>query len=478
MPNPRPLLFTLALLMACGGARKQVRAGDDYMTRGYPDAAVRAYERALELDPKDPEIQLRVARARIAVGEPELAIGPARVAHYAEVPGSALVLAEALLALGETDDALKTIRAELEREPSPAAYAVMGEIELSRGRADAAAGWLSRAAAGGDPRHLARLAFAQAWGDDPGEARDTAVRAMAAGGDQVPVLMDLAATWQLLDDAADAMGAANTALGLDAELDEEDGGRARALAEARQRRDRGDRLGAYRLGLAAHTLDPRDPVCAWLLGRWFLEDEDFPRAAYYLNQALSLPPYAVEINQTVQRSTTTDPDPAEVREDRVRIATDLAAAWSALGNPTRAAKALEIAVLGAQGDPSPEALMSLAEAFQAAGRPADAAEMARRAADRGHPAAVAAVARGMAAAGRVDEAVSQATRGWNINRGDPTIALVLAELYASRQEYVPAMQVVETALRAHPDHPELTATLEQLRAEAEAPAYSEIFQRP
>ncbi|MCB9745720.1 MAG: tetratricopeptide repeat protein [Alphaproteobacteria bacterium] len=468
-------LAPLLLLLACGGAKKQLRAGDAYLADGYPDAAVRAYERALEAEPEDPSIHLRLAEGQLAAGQNTQALGHARVAADAGVEGSQLVLARALLANHKAEEAFKEARAAMEISPGAEVYVVLGEVELARNEAKRAAAWLARATTSGDPRALTLHAWALARAGDEDAARAAIVKAQAAAQGQPELTLIVAATWLQLGETADAEGLATALRAEDPRLTERGGVRDQLAERAQVRRGHGDLNGCYQDGLAALALTPDDADLSYVLGTWWLADGAPGRATAYLQHALSLPPYATTSVAGVNVATTTGPDYEEVAARRVEIARALSTAWQAFGDPSRAADALEVALL-APGQPvGAESYLAMSEAYRAAGRNAEAMEMASRAADLGHPDATLQVARALAAAGRLDEAVGRARTGWSRSPGDPALALLLAELYGQRGELNAAQEVLGQALLRHPEDPALLEAQEALRAQTRSPSLNTLM---
>ncbi|MCB9746078.1 MAG: tetratricopeptide repeat protein [Alphaproteobacteria bacterium] len=468
-------LAPLLVLIACGGSRAQLRKGDAYLADGYPDAAARAYERALEDRPTDPELHLRLASAQLEIGETTQALGHARVAADAELDGAQLVLARALLANFKVDEAFAAARAAMEEDPGPEVYLVLGEVELARGQLPRALTWLERAAASEAPYALALHAWALARAGDEAAARGAIVQAQTAAQGDAETTLIVAAAWLQLGETADAQGLGAGLRGADPRLVQAGGLRDELATRAQDRRSRGDADGAYRDALAAFALTPEIADLSWMIGTWWLADGEPARAASYLEHALSLPPYVTAGEAQISVASTSGPDLAEVNAKRVEIARALAAAWQQIGDPGKAAEAMEVALLRSGQPLTAESCLALSDAYRSAGRYAEAMEMAARAADMGHPEAVLQVSRALAAAGRLDEAVGRARAGWRVTPGDPELALLLAELYQQRGELNAAREVLGQALNRHPDHPELQAAMEAIRAATAAPGLETLL---
>lgn len=463
----RAALLLLLLVAGCA-TRKLVHAGDDYMVAGHADAAARSYAKALAARPEDPAIQLKLARARIAAGDAADAVAPARAAQGE--PGADVVLAEALAASGAIEEALQVARAALAAHPEPAVYAVLAEAQFCKGDLDASLASWDQAESRADAHLAARHAFTAAAAGRAELARSLAALAEEQGDDDALVLLDAAAARVWLGEQDLAVRDAESALSLDAHLNAEDGEYDHRRADAERRRQSGDRYGAWRSLLGAYALRPGDVELIRKIGTWWMADDQPGRAIPWLEKALSSPPYAVTAGAagTVQVSRANDPGLEELRLARMSLARDLAAAKVAVGDRLGAARAMEYAVR-ANPEPNGDDLFELGLAWQAAGRPQEAKTAYVEAAALGHPAAINALARSLAAAGMVNEAVARCVSGLGANPADKDLSLTLAGLYLSRDEYRAALQVLGTALAAHPDDPQLKEM--KARVESRVPAY-------
>ena len=153
---------------------------------------------------------------------------------------------------------------------------------------------------------------------------------------------------------------------------------------------------------------------------------------------------------------------SEVLAGRRRIAQDLARAWHQLGDPRQEAAALQVLI--AADDPDrPAHLVALAEAWLAAGEVDSASQALTMGAQAGSLEAALRLAKAAEESGDLNAAVYWGLMGWRMNRPDPQAALALARLYEARGERKAAVQVVNEALAANPNHPELLAAAELLR---------------
>lgn len=460
----------LPLLLACA-ARKDLRTGDEWMARGNYEAAVRAYTRADAARPDHPRVQARLAQALVQAGRYAEALDPAQAALDAGLEGSRADLARAHLELGDPTQALAAAQAG---EPTPALELVVGEALLALGRRDEALAPLTRAWEGGLGQARVLVAWTQARGGDPEAATRT-----LAGLDQdpavAPELLALAAGVSLAwNDPTAGQLFAEAALGLDAGLKAPEGWCDQSLTRAEALLAAGDRERALLLGSAAWALRPDDATVSARLGPWWIADGGLSQAIFLLARALETPPYALDAGRTLTQIRTGTPlSEAEVLGARVKVAVQLADAWERAGEPREAARALQLALDASPPDRA-ALLLRQSRLWTAAGEPTPATAALQDAARAGSVEAAAQLSAASLAQGDRNQAVQWGLIGWRQHPGDPDAALCLAQAYEARGERSAAAQVVKEALSAHPDHTGLAEALSRLEAPVRVPL-PEVF---
>ena len=119
-PAPEPLDELSAVLDATDTALDLVR-GDALRESGELEPALEAYGTAIAKDPDDPRAYVGRAQTRLALGEPELAIGDYRRAlELEDDPTTRLMLASTLAQSGQADAALVAFTAGIEADPDAA----------------------------------------------------------------------------------------------------------------------------------------------------------------------------------------------------------------------------------------------------------------------------------------------------------------------------------------------------------------------
>ncbi len=463
----------LALLLAgpaIAGVKGDIRDGDKAMEAGKYQQAVRSYERALAASPEDGEILLRLARADLALGDPEAALAPARVARAGGVEGADTVLARALLETGAAAEAAAIAGQVPGHESDPELLEVLGEAELSLRHFERAAEHLEQAAAAGRVRAHIAWAYALVRAGRIEEARLQANTLQLRHSSDTFVLAGVTIVHNLSGDLAAAKAASEQAQLAAGQLV---GGRSigqKWLDQANARHERGDIEGALWLGLPAQALAPFDGHLSWVLGVWWLQAGEYTFGAAFLSLALELPPYALSQEQAVQVAVPSAVDRSQRLAARVQIALSLARCYEKLEDPVAEATALEIAVESTE-EPGVETLLRLSKAYEAAGRYPDSARTAVAAAeaDPTHVEASFRVAQGYAAAGRVEVAIAYAMRAWNGATGDPEIALLLSDLYVQRREVRMALEVLSIAIEANPRRQDLVESYDQIARQAAFP---------
>ncbi len=456
---------------AFAGVKKDLKEGDKALAEGKFPVALRAYERALDTEPDNATILLRIANLQLAAGNPENALAPARVASAAGEPGSSAVLARALLETGAAAEAAAIARQTLAESPDPEVSLVLGEASLSMKEFASAIPQLQAASDAGIVRGAVGLAYALARAGQKDRARIEASGLQLRHADDPMVLSGVTVVFNLIGDLPAAMAGSEQA-----QIASHKHGGALNLSQgwldrAAQRHARGDVEGALWLGLPAASLAPRDGHLAWVLGMWWLQSEEYLHAASYLARALTLPPYALAgSGEGVAVMTAESLDKRKKAAAREQIALSLALCHEKLGDPRAEADALQIAI-DTRDNPSSDALLRLSKAYQSAGRYNESAKAAVAAAeaDPTNSEAHFRVASGYAAAGRVDVAIRYALQAWQYDPGDPEIALLLADLFMQRQEPKQALEILDVAVEANPNRPDVAETRDAVMRQSTFP---------
>ena len=441
---------------ACSSARRALRQGDQWMEQDRYKAAARAYERGLESKPDHLDLQLAAAEAWLEAGEPQKALLHARSAYEADTAAATGLLAEALIATFQHDEALAILQAELEADPSAARYGLMAEARLGQGDLQAATSLAARASARGEPRELAFHAWLLARQGETAKATEEANRARKAALDDELVQAEAAAVLLLAGDSGAAEEAAGRAVMYHPEIAQG------WAAQAAARQDAGDAEGALRVSMRVFALQPGDAATAWRSGVLWLQLGVPERAADLLSQALELPPYATgEVGSSVYVATYSDIDPDERDAARRAMGLALADAYRALGDRPHEGEALQIAVDAGAGA---DAMYRLSQVWKGLGQALDAQAMALEAlrADPSHAEASLEVSRWYAENGKVDDAIRYALTGWQQRRGHVELAGWLAQLYEQRGEVDLAIEVLTITVRQVGSAPTLQAHLDRL----------------
>lgn len=447
--------LVLALPLSCGGAH--VRRGDAALEDGKVSLALHAYRSALERRPEDGRALLGLASAHLADDDPDAAIAPARAAHAAGIRGADLVLARALVEVGQGADAHPLAAAAAEREPRSApVLALLVEAELARADLPAARAAAERLiAADPSPRERSLAAWVYArTGDGPGAA-SLASQAAATALEDIHVQSEAAAILSLGGEQAGARAAAKAAIGRGASA-------GRFANEAARRDQGGDREGAIRRLSWAVALDPDEGKTTASLGQLYLARGADERAATLLERALTLHPYR---DPKVSGVTVLRPDDwAEaVRRQKVgEVLRALGIARQNIGDLRGAARALQQAAELTGG--SVGEWLAVADAWERAKVTDATLEALNRAvsADASNQDARRRLARALAAAGQLGAAIGQARAAWERTPRDVDAALLLGALYEARGERQAARDLYTTVLRSNPGESRLVEALARL----------------
>jgi tetratricopeptide (TPR) repeat protein len=122
-----------------GGERLSNRIGSILASLGRHEEAEAAFQAALREEPQDPAALAGAGRARLALGDPEAALGlllhSASLAFHA--PATHLAIGRAHLALGDPAAAIEAIEASLRQAPGwPAASSLLAEVRAAALPAD------------------------------------------------------------------------------------------------------------------------------------------------------------------------------------------------------------------------------------------------------------------------------------------------------------------------------------------------------
>ena len=109
------------LLLGCG-TKSLVSKGDMHLAENRPDSAAQYYQKALDKNPNDTHALRGIAASHLDKDQPMRAILPAQRATRAGDPASLLILSQALLRTGRSEEALTNIRKGLEQQPDSPEY--------------------------------------------------------------------------------------------------------------------------------------------------------------------------------------------------------------------------------------------------------------------------------------------------------------------------------------------------------------------
>ena len=454
-------MIGLALVLACGGHKKHIKEGDDWMARDNPGAAARAYSKAI--DAKDlPELHLMLADALVADHAFEASLEHSAVALEAEIDGARINRAVALLALGRADEAMELLKHVAVGNDDPEIQRMLGEAEIGRGDLTAAAHWLRESARTSDaPRTLAAQAYVAARLGDT-ETVGT-LMPLARAWDEPPpeACADLGAAWLAAGQAGGATAAAELVLAVAPDA-RQTGGLRDVWAEDARRSARGqDWEGALRSGLRVLALTPDDGELSWGVATWYASLGEWPQAVQWAETALTLEPYRAPEQaggSGVSAASASAAMTVEERADaRRQIGALLAQGYRTTGDTAGELRAHELLMSTGQDDVA--TLDRATELLLELRRPLEATRLAMESHRRGSDDAARLAAIAFRDLGDLENAVGWASEAWSSHVGDPDIALVLAEMHAADMRYDEAMQVLQMAIGMNPDN----RALEQAR---------------
>jgi tetratricopeptide (TPR) repeat protein len=466
------LLVALLLFSpSWAGAGRDIKNGEKAVAAGQLDAALRSFEKALDADPDNKSVLLRIARVQILLGNPESALAPSRVASAAGEPGADMVLARALLETAAFHEAVAIALRAKESGTSPELALVLGEAYLSQGKFQQAIEELAVATEAGLLRGHVAWAYALARSGKANQARIEASSLQLRHSEDPMALAGVTVIFNLIGDLPAAQAASEQA-----QLAANDHSSTQKLAQswldrANRRHARGDIEGALWIGLPAMALTPKDGHLAWVLGTWWLQSKQYLHAATYLSRALTTAPYASAAKRLGVVVMSSDAmDATKKSAARKQIALSLALCHEHLGDANAEAAALQMAI-DSSSDPDSVVLLRLSKAYESAGEYTDSAKAAIAAAkaDDNNSEAHLRVAQGYAAAGKADVAIRYAMQAWQTDNGSVDTALLLAELFLARREPRQAMDVLNIALDTHPKRADLAELRDQILAQSAYP---------
>jgi len=447
--------LTFALLASSCTVSKAKRQGDRWMEKERPAAAARAYETGVEKKPENTKLQLRLARAYLASGEPEAALAPAKAAFDAEEEGSAEVMALVLVRIHQWKEAIPLLTDALVESDNPDLLSILAEARLSIGQSDLAIE-SAREAKGSSPANDVFLAYLLARNNKPEEAKEIALSAQASAVNNPEVLADAAVALYLAGAHAGSRAAASKALGLAG------GDVADWVDDAQSEYAVGALEVALRKGMRAWVLNPENPRLAWTLGNWWLEVGEPMWAIDLLLVAFRHPDYTFKENAGVQVYELVGMKEEDRRADRYAIAMSLAKAFGDLGSYRDQVEMLKEA---ARSVPTAESYMQLSDTLIALGRTAEAQQAAQQALQYGPSDgnASARLARAAGASGDYGQAIKYGLQALRYSPDNAGLILMIAGFYESNNDLGSALQLVEQGLRANPGNTDLQITRERLR---------------
>jgi len=277
----------LVLLLSCGGWRKHVKDGDRWLETGNPGAAARAYDKALERHPENPEILLKMAQAELGAGQPEEALPFAEKAFHADpsLKGAQEVYIEALIGTWHFEQALELLGDSPEEDLRPLeaeAWIAAGELErAATALAEAEPTESNRAAQAYVEARLGRTELLETVGEEALEWTGVPSTAWA----------DVGAAWFVAGEPEKALTIGDLAVGNDARIRLETGLRATWMEQARRAEQQRLLESSLRLSLRAASVGIDDAELCWMVGsRWFGLKE-LEQGTWWLERALATPPY-------------------------------------------------------------------------------------------------------------------------------------------------------------------------------------------
>jgi tetratricopeptide (TPR) repeat protein len=452
-------LLLVGLLVGCGPNR-WVRKGDLYLSESRPDAAARAFQKALDKDPSHAGALRGIAAAHLDRHEPIRAVVPAQRATTAGEPEGRRLLARALIQTGRADEAIAVLNKGIERVPKNAAWRrLLVEATLSTGDIEAAADLATSLEDFAQPRVLGVRAWALSRAGRHEEAARVATILIAADAENPTAHMEAASIFREAGQAGPYEQSQMVALAvLPANARD-------LLEEASYREQGGDREGAIRRLSWARALYPKDANVARFLGLSYAYQRNWSRAARELSMALNLSPYAEEpqVNSVQVVRAGDYAGEGQRRLAMVEMATRLGESLAQLGRKADAATAWQSAI-----DLNPAAsdndYIEVAKAWEMAGDVGRMMDLAQHVVDRnpGHAEAHIVLSRGLVSTGRLGWAIGHARKAFDIDPAAAGTAVFLGDLYEKRGERRAAAEVYEASLRHNPGDTRLLLGLQRV----------------
>ncbi len=460
MRSPHTLAALLTVLALGCGPQRWVKKGDAELSDKHPNAAARAYEKALTKDPSLAAALRGLAASYLLKEEPSRAILPAQRATRAGDQEARALLAEALILTGRPKDAKKTLEDGLSKVPGNHAWlrlhveatlasgdikgavtAADGLNNVERPSAQAMRGWtLARAGQVEEAAKVASKLVALA----PENARYQSEAAAIFMEAKMPEAQKLAK-----DIARSQLASSPTDY----------------LRDATFRHRGGDYEGAIRRLSWARAIYPRNSEVPRQLGLSYFQQGDYRRATRELAAALSMPPFAE--NRSVHSIRVAHAGDISRESKRrsliVEMATRLGEAHSKLGERRLAAAAWQLAV---SRNPSATVkdYVEVAKAWELAGdidRMGAVARTASQLAPR-NASAQHAMSRALVASGNLDAAIGYARMAYDLAPREVSIAVYLGDLYERRKDAKAARAIYNSALRHHPGDTRLLLGLQRV----------------
>lgn len=459
MRGPHILLASLSLLALACGPQRWVNKGDKELSLNHPNAAARAYERALQKDPSMATALRGLAATHLAREEPVRAVLPAQRAVRGGDEEARAILATALILTGRSADAKKSLEAGLSKNPGHHAWIRLNvEATLASGDITEAAK-LSQALAGVErPSAQAMRGWVLARAGQNTAAVDAATKLVDLAPDSARYQSEAAAIFR------EAGQTAPMELARDIARSSLPSSPSDLLRQANFHANSGDNEGAIRRLSWARVLYPLNSEVPRQLGMAYAQRGDWVRTVRELSAALTMPPFAS--NRAVHAVAVAHAGDIG-RESRrrsavVEMATKLGEAHAQLGERKQAASAWQLAV-----DSNPSASISdyvaVAKAWELAGEidrmgavARTASQLAPRDAHAQH-----AMSRALVASGNLNAAIGYGQRAWDLAPRDVGIAVYLGGLYERRKDKAAARKVYQSSLKHNPGDTRLLLGLQR-----------------
>ena len=414
-------LLLAALLLAGCSARERIRAGDGYMETGRYAAAGRAYAMAVDRRPRNSQALEGAAAAWLANGDPERALTYARRATERQSSGTPL-LAETLLQLGRGQETVTMLEDAVD---APERDRWLAEALLATGELNAALS-TAQGAEHDDAGNLAGLlGWLNARLDNDEAALSLAHRLRGAESPQARA--DAAAILLLLGDDS----AANLAKTVPVDVLAE-----QWWAQAAKKLQSAEKEAALRQFMWLWALSPGDARYTMRAGQLLLDLGEPAPARRALSASLAV-----------------DDEQREVWHALAMTCQDLED-WHCSAHARSK-------VLDMSEDPSLQDWLDNARAWRSAGSMPDLIAMWEDAVKRQpeQPTLYYHLAGSLMEVGQINQAIGFARLAWKLAPGDAEIALLLGELYTSREEYTSAADIYRQSLASNPGDSRLRASL-------------------